>query len=281
MEKAGSIGDHNLSGAIMDPSAIKQLFPDMDPAEIPSARAVGKERIYYLTGSRAIPVPIPPFLHNKGNLIVSMSEVARWLAKQAEAAGVMVFPSFPAAALLREGDAVVGVRTADRNAATDGAPKSNYEPGMDLRAKVTVLAEGVRGRLARAYQSWQGISSESPQIYSIGVKELWEVPSAPTSVVHTLGFPLDYRMFGGSFMYPLSDTLLALGVVVGLDHPSASFDPHGLLQKMKTHPFFGRCSRGGRGSSGGQRRYPREAIRRCRRGSPARASWCWETARAS
>ncbi len=245
VEKAERVGHHNLSGSIINPSAFTELFPDTPPDDLPFARPVIRDRLYLLTERRALPLLPPPLMKNHGNYVASICEVVRWLAARAEELGVMLFTGFPAVSLLMEDSKVVGVRTADRNRGREGEPLPNFEPGMDLRANVTVLGEGTRGRLTEAFLSRQNIGRESPQVYAIGVKELWETKAAPEAVTHTLGWPLRRGQFGGTFMYPMSDTLVSLGVVVGLDNHSASFDPHFLLQEAKTHPFFRRVLEGG------------------------------------
>ena len=245
IEKAASVGNHTVSGAVINPVALRRLFPDMQAADLPTARPVTKERLYLLTEKRSVRLPVPPTMYNAGNYIVSLSEVVRWLAKKAEELGVMVLPGFPAESLLTDGDKVIGVRTADRGRGREGDPNPNFQAGVNLTAGVTVLAEGVRGRLGTAYLSWQDVTSPMPQIYGIGVKEIWEVPAAPEAIIHTMGWPLKGSSFGGSFLYPLSENLLSLGLVVGLDDHSASFDPHFLMQKMKTHPLFRKILEGG------------------------------------
>ena len=238
MEKAEKPGYHTLSGAIINPSAFRELFPDTPDDDLPFARPVTRDRVYLLTERRALRLPVPPLMRNHGNFVASLCEVVRWLAARAEELGVTVFSGFPAEALLVENGSVVGVRTADRGRGRNGEELSSFEPGMDLKARVTVLAEGTRGRLTQAFLSRQGAVWEGPQIYALGVKELWETRAAPDAVIHTMGWPLGRGTFGGSFIYPMSDTLVSLGLVVGLDQPSASFDPHFLLQEMKTHPFL-------------------------------------------
>ena len=257
VEKAERIGHHTLSGAIINPMAFRELFPDTPEDELPFAQKAASDRVYMLTESRAIRLLVPPLMKNHGNYVASLCEVVRWLAARAEELGVMVFTGFPATALLVEGDKVVGVRTADRNRGREGQEMPNFEPGMDLKARVTVLAEGTRGKLTQGFLGWQQISSDNPQIYAIGVKELWETKAAPSSVIHTMGWPLkEGRLFGGTFMYPMSETLVSLGLVVGLDSRSASFDPHFLLQKAKTHPLFRKVLEGGQRVEWGAKTIP-------------------------
>lgn len=237
LEKAAAPGEHTLSGAVINPLGLKRLFPDLSEQELPG-RPVPGERVFFMTGSQALRIPVPPFMKNDGNRIVSLGETVRWLAQKAEEAGVSIFPGFPVGSLLTDGQKVIGVHTVDRNLGPKSERRPNSEPGMDINARVTILAEGVRGRLARAYWEWQKVPSRIPQVYSTGVKELWEVPAAPQHIIHTLGWPLEQSMFGGTFLYPLTDTLVSLGIVVSLDHPATDFDPHFLLQKAKTHKLF-------------------------------------------
>ena len=238
LEKAGSLGEHSLSGAVVNPSAFRELFPDMKDAEFPFRRPVAAESVYFLTASRAIQIPTPPTMHNKGYFTASICELVRWLGKQAESLGVNVFTGFPADALLVKDRAVIGVATAPSGLDRSGQPGPGYTEGTDITAKVTVLCEGTRGLLSQAYQKWQGIGSPNPQIFALGVKEVWETRRPLDRVVHTLGWPLPNDAFGGSFMYPLAPNLISLGLVVGLDYHDAGLDVHVLLQRMKSHPLF-------------------------------------------
>ncbi len=245
LEKAERLGDHCLSGAVVNPRSFRELFPELSEGEFPFRAPVKREKVYLLTRSRAIPVPTPPTMRNRGYYIASICEVVRWLGQRAEALGVNLFPGFPAASLLVEGSRVVGVRTAPAGLDREGKPLPGYTPATDVVAKVVALAEGSRGMLTEGYLRWQGISSRNPQIYALGVKELWETKRPLDRVVHTMGWPLDRDTFGGSFMYPLESNLIALGLVAGLDSPDASLDVHFLLQRMKTHPFFRSYLEGG------------------------------------
>ena len=217
----------------------------MADTEFPFRGPVGKEAVYMLGSRRAWRLPTPPTMHNSGNFIASLCEVVQWMGEKAEAAGVNVFTGFPAASLLVEGDAVRGVRTAPTGLDRDGNPGPAYEPATDVTARVVAIAEGTRGMLGQAYNAWQGITSPNPQIFALGVKELWETKVPLDTVIHTLGWPLPSDAFGGSFMYPLEPNLVALGLVVGLDYRDATLDVHGLLQQMKLHPLFRRYLEGG------------------------------------
>jgi electron-transferring-flavoprotein dehydrogenase len=238
LEKAGALGEHCLSGAIVNPGPFRTLFPDLADEEFPFRSPVTGERVYVLTESRSMRIPTPPTMKNHGNRIASICEIVRWMGERAEALGVNVFTGFPAASLLVEGQAVKGVRTTPAGLARDGSPGSGYVPATDITARVTALAEGSRGSLAQAFCEWQKIRAENPQIYALGVKEIWETKKPLDAVIHTLGWPLPTDAFGGSFLYPLEPQLLALGLVVGLDYHNSRLDVHGLLQRMKLHPLF-------------------------------------------
>jgi electron-transferring-flavoprotein dehydrogenase len=238
LEKAGALGEHSLSGAVVNPIAIRALFPELKDKDFPFRAPVDAERVYFLTGSRAIRMPTPPTMQNHGYQIGSICEIVRWLGEKAEGLGVNIFTGFPAASLLTEGQRVTGVRTTPSGLARSGDPGSSYAPPTDITAQITVLAEGTRGTLSQAYLEWQKISSDNPQIYALGVKEIWETLKPLNAVVHTLGWPLPRDCFGGSFMYPLSRNLIALGLVVGLDYKRTTDDVHEMLQRMKLHPLF-------------------------------------------
>ena len=245
LEKAGALGEHSLSGAVVNPRAMRELFPDLGDGDFPFRGPVAKERVYFLTGSGSIRIPTPPTMQNHGNQIGSLCEIVRWLGEKAEALGVNIFTGFPAASLLTEGNRVTGVRTTPSGLARDGSPGSGYAPPTDITAGITVLTEGTRGALTQAYLDWQKIPSENPQIFALGVKEIWETKVSLDSIVHTLGWPVPRDAFGGSFMYPLSPNLVAIGLVVGLDYKTTTLDVHELLQRMKTHPLFRKYLEGG------------------------------------
>ena len=239
LEKAGRLGEHSLSGAVVNPRAFTELFPEMAMDDFPFRRSVTREAVHLLTKRRSLRLPTPPTMRNHGNHIASICEIVRWLGERAEGLGVNIFPGFPVDSLLVEGDAVLGVRTTPSGLGREGEPTgADALPAMDLTGRVTVLAEGTRGPLTQAYLRWRGVASENPQIYALGVKELWETKRPLDRIVHTMGWPLPDDAFGGSFMYPLEDRLVALGLVVGLDYRDARLDVHGLLQRMKRHPLF-------------------------------------------
>ncbi len=246
LEKAAGLGEHNLSGAVINPRPFRALFPEMSDSDFPFRRPVSKEAVYFLRENGSTRIPTPPTMRNHGNYIASICEVVRWLGEQAESLGVNVFPGFPVDSLLVEDKAVVGVRTVPSGLNREGEPAgSDAMPAMDLTARVTVLSEGTRGPLSQAYLKWQGVSAPNPQIFSLGVKELWEVKKPLDRVIHTMGWPLVGDGFGGTFAYPMDDDLVSLGIVVSLDYQNARLDVHALLQRIKQHPLFHEILAGG------------------------------------
>ena len=245
LEKAAALGEHCLSGAVVNPRAFRELFPELRDSDFPFRAPVRNEAVYLLTADSRWRLPTPPTMHNRGNYVASLCEIVRWLGEQAEALGVNVFTGFPAASLLVDGARVVGVRTAASGLDRDNRPLANSLAPNDLVAKVTVLAEGTRGMLSQAWCAWQQVTGENPQLFALGVKELWETRQPLDTIIHTLGWPLPSDAFGGSFMYPLAPNLVALGLVVGLDYTDGALDVHGLLQRMKLHPLFRRYLEGG------------------------------------
>jgi electron-transferring-flavoprotein dehydrogenase len=245
LEKAESLGEHNLSGAVVNPGSFRELFPDLPEDDFPFRGPVASERVYLLRKNGSIRIPVPPPMRNHGNRIASISEIVRWMGEKAEAAGVNIFTGFPAESLLVDGDRVIGVRTAPTGLGRDGQPGSGYAPPTDVLGRVTALAEGTRGPLTQAYLDWQQIGSANPQIFALGVKEVWETTKPLDSVIHTMGWPLPNDAFGGSFMYPMEPNLVALGLVVGMDYRDTTLDPHVLFQRMKLHPLFRQYLEGG------------------------------------
>jgi len=243
IEKASEIGAHQLSGAVLDPISLREIIPDFENEGAPLEAPVGDEKVYFLSERGKIPMPIlPPPLRNHGNYVVSLNKLVRWLGEKCEQAGINIFPEFPGAEMLYEGDAVIGVRTGDKGIDKTGKQKPNFEPGVDIVAKVTVLGEGVRGSLAKQMINRLKLDRDSdPQVYSVGIKELWEVPDdrlAPGSVIHTMGWPLDSHTFGGSWVYGMRDRLIDIGLAVGLDYRDPRIDPHHEFQLFKTHPLI-------------------------------------------
>ena len=250
LEKASEVGAHCLSGAVLDPRALRELIPDFEAQGAPLDSPVTSDRVFYFTSSGAWKLPLnPPFLRNHGNYVVSLNKLAKWLAQRVEGAGVNIFAGFSGMEVLFEGSRVTGVGTEDKGLDKNGKPKSNFQPGTNLRAKVTVLAEGPRGSLAKQLISRLGLDCDrEPQVYSLGIKELWEIPAgriAAGEVIHTAGWPLASSQFGGGFIYALSETKLSIGLVSGLDYVDPRFDPHCAFQQWKTHPWLRRLLEGG------------------------------------
>jgi electron-transferring-flavoprotein dehydrogenase len=251
VEKGSEIGAHSLSGAVLDPVSLRELIPDFAEKGAPVSTAVGDDRVYLLTRSAQFRLPVvPPPLRNHGNFIVSLNQLVKWLGGQAEARGIDVLAGFPGASILYEGDKVVGVRTGDKGIDKHGQKKGNFEAGVDVRARVTILAEGARGSLTKELVPRLGLDAgKFPQAYCIGIKELWEAPKgrlARGAVLHTMGFPLDPRTFGGGFVYGFDEDRIAIGLVVGLDYRDPFLDPHGLFQQLKEHPLVRPLLAGGR-----------------------------------
>ena len=245
LEKAEALGEHSLSGAVVNPRAFRELFPDVKDGDFPFRQTVTRESVYLLTQRGKFRLPTPPTMHNRSFYIASLCEIVRWLGAKAEELGVNVFTGFPAAQLLTRESTVAGVRTAPAGLDRQGNPTPGGTAPNDLVAKVTALAEGTRGLLAQAWCQWQHVPSENPQIFALGVKELWETKQTLDRVIHTLGWPLPKDAFGGSFVYPLEPNLIALGLVVGLDYRDAALDVHVLLQQFKHHPLMREFLAGG------------------------------------
>ncbi len=242
LEKAAEIGAHCLSGAVLDPRSLGELVPDFESKDAPLESPVTDDAVYFLTRSGQWKLPvIPPFLQNHGNYVISVNKLAKWLGGLVEASGVSLFPGFAGAEILYDGQRVAGIRTDDKGIDKNGNPKSNFQPGYDLRARVTVFAEGTRGSLAKELVRKKGLDrSANPQAYSLGVKELWQIPAGRVrrgQVIHTAGWPLGSRQFGGGFIYALEETQLSVGLVAGLDAEDPRFDVHNSFQQFKLHPF--------------------------------------------
>jgi len=250
LEKAREVGAHTLSGAVLDPSALRQLIPDFREKGAPLASEVHHDDVFFLTRNGKIRFPItPPPLKNHGNYIISLSRFVKWLAALVEGEGVDIFTGFPAVELLYDGDRVVGVRTGDRGIGKHGEPKATFEPGVDIRAKVTLLTDGVRGNLTKTLLKRLRLDADRlPQLYAIGIKELWEIPRdrlAAGSVIHTMGYPLRMEEFGGGFIYAMPDGLTSVGFVAGLDYRDPMVDPHVRFQHFKRHPMVASLLSGG------------------------------------
>ena len=250
LEKAREGGAHQLSGAVLDPSALHDLIPDFEAKGAPLATRVVDDRVYFLTAKSRIPFPVvPPPLQNHGNYIISLSQLTKWLTEQVEAEGVDIFSGFAGQDVLMDGDRVVGVRTGDRGIGRHGDRKTTFEPGVDIHAKVTIFCDGVRGNLTKELQRRLGLSEgRQPQQFALGLKELWEVPAeriAAGTVIHTLGYPLRQEEFGGAFIYAMPGGRLSLGLVVGLDYKDPLFDPHMAFNRFKRHPMISSLLAGG------------------------------------
>lgn len=252
VEKGPFVGAHILSGAVMDPIAIRELMPDFLEQGCPVDSVVTEDAFWYLTEGKGINSPlVPPPLKNKGKYIISLSKMCEWLGEKCEEAGINVFPEFPASEVLYDAnDRVIGIRTGDKGIDKEGKPKENFEPGVDILAKVTVLGEGSRGSLAKQLMTRLGLmEGKEPQVFSIGVKELWEVPEGnfvQGKVVHTLGFPSDTQTYGGGWIYGMKNNVVSIGYVTGLDYKDANIDPHSEFQKFKTHPRVAEVLMGGK-----------------------------------
>ena len=251
LEKGKGVGAHLVSGAVVNPRGLRRLFRGRDVRieDAPWYGRVEHETVYFLTAGTALKVPTPPTMRNDGNFVASLSQLSRWLAEHAEAGGAMILPETAAEKLLVTGARTVGVRTGDKGRGRDGEPLPNFEPGSDVTAKVTVLAEGTQGHLTGIAIDQFGLAGENPQVWALGVKEVWKVRRPLDRVIHTLGWPLrggrKYREFGGSFIYPMGADMVTLGMVVGLDYRDAELSVHDLLQELKTHRLVRRILAGG------------------------------------
>ena len=250
LEKGKQPGSHLLSGAVVNPRSLRRLFKDRKRIdELPFFGPVEGEAVYFLTRRGHVRIPAPPTMRNHGNYIASLSQLGRWLAEQAEEAGAMVLPETSAVQLLVEHGRVRGVRTGDKGRGREGEELANFEPGADITARVTVLAEGTQGHLTGVALQHFGLAGENPQVWALGVKEVWRVAKPLRGIVHTMGWPLRggarYREFGGSFMYPMADDMVCVGMVVGLDYRDTELSVHDVLQELKTHPKIRKLLDGG------------------------------------
>ncbi|MFB3127593.1 MAG: 4Fe-4S dicluster domain-containing protein, partial [Candidatus Acidiferrales bacterium] len=251
IEKADELGMHSLSGAVMDPRGLRELVPDCEKQGAPLDTPVTDDAAYFLTAKRALRFPItPPPLRNHGNYVVSLARLVQWLGQRAEQAGINIFTGFAGSALLLEDRRVVGIQTDDKGIDKNGQRKSNFQAGYELRARVTVLAEGPRGSLTRQLiDRFKLDEGRNPQVYALGVKEIWEVPGGrirPGTVWHTMGYPLGSDMYGGGWVYGLQDSRISVGLVSGLQYANPLFDPHTAFQQFKLHPFVRRLLEGGK-----------------------------------
>jgi len=250
LEKAREIGQHSLSGALLDPRSMNELLPGWQ-SEAPIEAEVSSDSIYYLTRTGAYKAPItPPPMQDHGNYVISLNRFTKWLGGKVEETGITVFSGFAGSELLYDGDRVVGVRTDDKGVDKNNQPKGNFEPGYDLKSKVTILAEGSRGSLTKALTTKLNLCADcNPMTYGVGVKELWELPAGrikPGEVIYTMGYPLTTKEYGGAWIYGGKDNTVSLGFVTGLDYPDPRTDPQHVLQSFKQHPFVAKLLDGGK-----------------------------------
>ncbi len=251
LEKGSEIGAHILSGAVIEPRALDELLPDWRNQGAPIVTPVSEDSFYFMTKRWQIPLPVAPSMHNKGNYVASVGLLARWLAQQAEALGVEIYAGFAAAEVLYDEAGVVkGVATGDMGIGKDGAPTDRFTPGVELRARQTVFAEGCRGSMTKVVMDRFGLARDAdPQAYGLGVKEIWEVDPAKHKagrVSHSIGWPVDFSTYGGSFLYHLENNQVAIGFVIGLDYQNPYLSPYEEFQRFKTHPAVRPLLEGGR-----------------------------------
>jgi electron-transferring-flavoprotein dehydrogenase len=261
LEKGKQPGSHLLSGAVVNPRSLRTLFKDrVRTADMPFLGRVEHEGVYFLTRERAVRIPTPPTMRNHGNFVASLSQLGRWLAERAEEGGATILPETSAAKLLLTDGRVRGVRTGDRGRGRAGDELANFEPGSDVLARVTILAEGTQGHLTGVALDRLGLDGDNPQVWALGVKEVWRVTKPLDHVIHTMGWPLragaKYREFGGSFIYPMGSDMVTVGMVVGLDYRDAELSVHDLLQELKTHPLVRKILEGGERIAWGAKTIP-------------------------
>lgn len=257
LEKGSEVGAHIMSGCVFEPRSLNELIPDWREKGAPLNTEVTDDKFIFLTRNKSLTLPTPPYMHNQGNYIISLGNLCRWMATQAEGLGVQIFSGFPAAELLMEGDRVTGVITGEFGVGKDGQKKSSYQPGVQIKGKYTLFAEGCRGSLSQKLMAKFNLRAESsPQTYGIGIKEIWEI--APEkhkqgSVVHTIGWPLSMETYGGSFLYHVENNKVLVGFVVGLDYKNPYLDPFAEFQRFKAHPAIASVFEDGRRISYGAR----------------------------
>lgn len=261
VDKGSTPGAHQLSGAIVNPGPLRELFPDTPLEQVPGYGPVQGEAVYVMSPGKHVRIPTPPPFRNHGNWVFSLSQLTRWMAEQAEQLGVMVLPETVADRLLVQSDVVVGVRTGDKGRGRQGEQLGNFEPGAELHAQLTALCEGTQGHLSGALMEHFALREKAdPQVYALGVKEVWKVARPLDRIIHTMGWPLRtspmWREFGGSFIYPMGDDHICLGLVVGLDYTDALLSVHDLLQQFKTHPLVRGLLQGGERVAWGAKTIP-------------------------
>jgi electron-transferring-flavoprotein dehydrogenase len=257
LEKGSEVGAHILSGCVLEPRALNELIPDWRDRGAPLDTPATSDSFRFLTASKAYPMPTPPQMNNHGNYIVSLGAFTRWLGSQAEAMGVQIIPGFAASQVIIEDNIVRGLKTNEFGVGKDGSHKASYQPAMEIRAKYTIFAEGCRGSLSQNLMHHFNLrEGVNPQTYAIGIKELWEIDSTksrPGEVIHTVGWPVKSDVYGGSFIYHMSNNMLAIGYVIGLDYKNPTLDPYMEFQRFKHHPSVKILLEGGRRISYGAR----------------------------
>jgi electron-transferring-flavoprotein dehydrogenase len=242
LEKAAEVGGQILSGAVLEPRALAELIPDWQTKNAPLHTAVTQDKFFFLTEKKSFQLPTPAPMHNQGNYIISLGQLCRWLAEQAETLGVNIFPGFAATDVLYADGKVIGVKTGDKGVDKQGNPTPRFQPGMELHAKQTLFAEGCRGSLTQTlFDKFQLRAQCDPQTYGLGIKEVWEIPAEQHEaglVMHSVGWPLDQKTYGGSFAYHFEKNLLAVGFVVGLDYQNPYLNPYEEFQRLKTHALL-------------------------------------------
>lgn len=240
IEKGEKVGFQSISGAVIDPRALNELFPDWQTRGAPLNTPVTRDRFLFLTEKKSYRFPVPPQMRNHGNYIISLSQFCRWLAEQAENLGVNIFPGFAATDIIYDGSRIAGVITGDKGVDKKGNPTERYQEGIELRAKQTLFAEGCRGSLTKKLMEKFDLRKNcDPQTYGLGIKEVWEVPDElhqAGSVIHSIGWPLDKKTYGGSFVYQFEKNLVSIGFIVGLDYKNPYLNPYEEFQRFKTHP---------------------------------------------
>ncbi len=263
-DKGKAPGSHLLSGAVINPTSLKELFSDVAPADIPHYWEVDKEAVYFLTKSGKLRIPPPPQLKNHHNWVISISQLARFMSEKAEELGVYLLPETDAQQVLVDQGRVAGVITGDKGRGKEREELGTFEPGMEVHAQTTVFAEGTPGHLTGVVRRHFELNNNAIQTWELGVKEVWEVPNALTSLIHTTGWPLrlgkKYREYGGSWLYPMGDDKISLGFVVGLDYADATLSVHDILQEFKTHPFIKNILRDGKRLAWGAKTIPGSGI---------------------
>src|SRR3954449_1865603 len=265
LEKGKQPGSHLLSGAVVNPRSLRRLFGQRyRMSDLPSSGRAEHESVYFLPPQRPLRIPTPPTMKNGGNYVASLAQLGRWLGERAEEGGATMLPQTSGPAPPVGDGRVRGVRTGDRGRGRDGQELGNFEPGSDVHARVTVLAEGTQGHLTGVALDRFGLHGENPQVWALGVKEVWKVAKPLDRVIHTMGWPLrsraKYREFGGSFIYPMGEDLVTIGMVVGLDYRDAELSVHDILQELKTHPRVRAILEGGERVQWGAKTIPEGGL---------------------